>query len=163
MKFLFATGFALSLLSTTVFPESAKATGPIQPVYSLKNLGETVVNGEAFKKLEVRCNTHDQLRYIHRNQGSEEWCAYGLGDKCSDDRIEAAGFACLMSSNEVAALSREAPAPLVVDPDLKQRLEQRKKLEDELYALEQKRIEIRQRQLELRKREVELSAKLEQG
>ncbi len=142
---------------------AAQASGSIQPVYSLKNLGDHSSNsGAVYKKVQVRCNIHDEMRYIHRIQGATDWCAYGIREKCAADRVDAAALACLMSTEDVAALE-QPQRNLEIDATLQAKLQERKKLEEELYSIEQKRIQLRQRRLELSKREAELSGVIDSG
>jgi hypothetical protein len=133
----------------------------IQPVYSLKNLGDQVdVAGTSFQKVEVKCNTGRELRYVHRTVGAQEWCVNGNSLECFDERIDAATRACSVAKKAILGASSVAATESIsasVARAEKLRVEdQRDKLEQELIANQQKKIELRTRQLELRKRQLEL-------
>lgn len=134
----------------------------IQPVYSLTYLGDFKVDGVEVTQVKVKCNIHNELRYISRENGADSWCAYGLDSKCDEDRIAAAAKACLMSEQEVAETKAKPDDKETVAKTAEQiaAQERRASLENELMTIERKRIQIRTRELELRKREVELNKQL---
>ncbi len=146
------------------FSGSAYGT-KIQPVYSLKNLGDDYkdVSGKEYKKLQIKCNTGPEPRYIHRIKGSELWCVNGDQRECSEDRIEAATKACLMSAPSAVAIETPSKAPTTAPSEAQLKADaERANLEEEFMANQQKKIELRERQLELRKRELELRQQQEQ-
>lgn len=154
----------MGVIISLMFSDSAYGT-KIQPVYSLKNLGDDYqdASGKKFKKLQIKCNTDSGLRYIHRTKGSELWCVNGDSRECSEDRIEAATKACLMSANSAVAIETPAKAPAAEPSEVQLKAQvERAKLEEEFMANQQKKIELRERQLELRKRELELRQEQEQ-
>jgi hypothetical protein len=144
-----------SLILGLVCGSSAFAA-KIQPVYSLKNLGEhRDAAGKPFTKVQVKCNTGHSLRYIHQDIGKESWCVNGDLAECSLDRIEAATRACTMKKPE--NYKRE-PFQVNTAPTAEMIAVQaeREKLQQELIENQEKKIKVRARQLELRKRELEL-------
>jgi hypothetical protein len=132
----------------------AATAGNIQPVYSLKNLGELKASdGVTFKKTQVKCNTRSALSYITSQSNSKQWCVEGSSLSCFETRIDAATEACL--SDKVLV---KAPVESTVNPtdEELQASAERQNLQDELLLTQQKKIEIQARQLELRKIELEL-------
>jgi len=152
------TSLVVGFIVSLAFSESAFGA-KIQPVYSLKNLGDghQDASGNAYKKLQIKCNTGPEPRYIHRTKGSKLWCVNGDANECSEERIDAATRACVMGVDsivsKVASTTSEPAAPSAAQ--LQARAE-RKKLEDELITNRQQTIALRERQLVLRKRELEL-------
>ena len=147
----------VSLLSGFAFSVSAFGA-KIQPVYSLKNLGEQPsMTGKSYQKVEIKCNTSKDLRYIHRNDGDQVWCVNGNSSECFDERMGAATRAC---SVDKAMILSGSDKELTRIKSAEQRLAdiERNKLEQELMANQQKKIELRTRKLELRKRELELQS-----
>lgn len=143
-----------SLIISLVYHGSARAA-QIQPVYSLKNLGDhQTASGEKYQKVQVKCNTTADLLYIHRVSREENWCVNGDSSECFAERIDAATRACNLGSRALVAPT-SAPLSAPSAEELQAQAE-RKKLEEELLANEQKKIELRARQLELRKRELQL-------
>jgi hypothetical protein len=151
----------VSLLSGFAFSVSVFGA-KIQPVYSLKNLGDQPsMTGKSYQKVEIKCNTIKDLRYIHRNDGDQVWCVNGNSSECFDERMGAATRACsvekaMILSDAVSGSDRELTRiknaeQLLADVE-------RNKLEQELMAIQQKKIELRTRKLELRKRELELQS-----
>lgn len=127
-----------------------------QPVYSLKNLGEQQdAGGVSFQKVEVKCNTGSQLRYVHRNAGAENWCVNGNSSECFEERIKAATRACSVAKSVITTSSMANTEESSDAENLKAQLE-RDQLQQELLANQQKKIQLRTRQLELKKRELEL-------
>ena len=147
----------VSLLSGFAFSVSAFGA-KIQPVYSLKNLGDQPsMTGKSDQKVEIKCNTSKDLRYIHRNDGDQVWCVNGNSSECFDERMGAATRAC---SVDKAMILSGSDKELTRIKSAEQRLAdiERNKLEQELMANQQKKIELRTRKLELRKRELELQS-----
>ena len=147
----------VSLLSGFAFSVSVFGA-KIQPVYSLKNLGEQPsMTGKSYQKVEIKCNTSKDLRYIHRNDGDQVWCVNGNSSECFDERMGAATRAC---SVDKAMILSGSDKELTRIKSAEQRLAdiERNKLEQELMANQQKKIELRTRKLELRKRELELQS-----
>jgi len=141
------------LVLVLVFNASAFAA-KIQPVYSLKNLGDHQYDsGKSYQKVQIKCNTSPDLRYIHRDAGREDWCVEGDSAECFSERIEAATRACSVARDSLVTLDS---SPAKTQQETSQALVERAKLEEELLENEQRKIELRSRQLELRKRELEL-------
>jgi hypothetical protein len=132
-----------------------------QPVYSLKNLGQQQgAAGLSFQKVQVKCNTGAQLRYVHRNEGVEDWCVNGNPLECFEERIEAATRACSVAKSAIVAPFIAPNEVLAKSPNagnLSAEID-RDKLQQELLANQQKKIQLRTRQLELKKRKLELQA-----
>ena len=142
----------VSLFLGAAFSSSA-FSAKIQPVYSLKNLGDHQnASGESFEKVEVKCNTGSELRYIHRSSKADSWCVNGNPADCFEDRIDAATQACSVLQTPKIVKVTLTPQQLLAQAE-------REKLEDELLANQQKRIELKGRQVELQKRELVLRAK----
>jgi len=146
----------LAVLFLGLVVSSSAFGAKIQPVYSLKNLGDhNDAAGNAFQKVQIKCNTDSDFRYIHKNSGAESWCVNGDSKECFAERIDAATRACSVSAQSIASVPRLV-APTSPSPQELQAQAERKALEEELLANQQKKIELRSRQLELRKRELEL-------
>ncbi len=149
---------AVSLLLGLVVSFSASGA-KFQPVYSLKKLGEQQdAVGNSFERVQVKCNTGPELRYLHRDVGAEAWCVNGNSAECFEERMDAATRACSVDSSSILAPAIASAAVPVKQPSAEQLLKQaeRNDLQKELMINQQKKIELRTRQLELRKRELEL-------
>ena len=138
------------------FAVSFSASGAkFQPVYSLKKLGKQQdAVGNSFETVQVKCNTGPELRYLHRDAGTEDWCVNGNSAECFEERMDAATRACGVDKSAIAA-----PAAVPVKLSSTERLRkqaERNELQNELMINQQKTIELRTRQLELRKRKLEL-------
>jgi len=143
-------GFAFSSLAFSA---------QFQPVYSFKNLGNhSDAAGNSYQKVQVKCNPDMRLRYIHQSAGAENWCVDGNSNECFDERIDAATRSCGLEQQVIASVQASVATPAPQTAEEFQAEVERKKLEEELLANEQKKIELRSRQLELRKRELELQA-----
>lgn len=128
------------------------SAGPIQPVYSLKNLGEKQGNnGKPYTRVEVKCNVHDELRYIQKEVDSELWCVSGKDQACTNERIETAAIACTTDISNPEANAKQA-----LSPEEAQREAEISALQAELFQNEQRKLELGSRMLELRTKELEL-------
>jgi hypothetical protein len=148
----------VSLLSGLVVSFSALGA-KFQPVYSLKKLGEQQdAVGNSFQRVQVKCNTGRELRYLHRDVGAQVWCVNGNSAECFEERMDAATRACSVDSGSIIAPATGSAAVAVKQPSAEQLRKQteRDDLQKELMINQQKKIELRTQQLELRKRELEL-------
>ncbi|MGK0375277.1 MAG: hypothetical protein ACJA2E_001754 [Arenicella sp.] len=151
--------YFLASLSLGLAVSFSAVGAKFQPVYSLKNLGQQQdAAGLSFQKVQVKCNTGPQLRYVHRNADAKDWCVNGNSSECFEERMEAATRACSVAKNEITAPTIIADQGVVKSPSPEQLSAQieRDKLQQELIANQQKKIELRTRQLELKKRELKL-------
>lgn len=151
---MFVKVLAQSLCVSFSLYSIAATAGNIQPVYSLKNLGELKSSdGFIFKRTQVKCNTRSAFAYITSQLDASNWCLEGDSSACYETRIEAATEACIAkpvvakspTEGELKATSEESKA-----------IAERQKLQDELLLTQQKKVEIQFQQLELRKRELRL-------
>lgn len=142
---------AYIVCASVVFLSGVAKAGNIQPVYSLKNLGEQeAFDGVTYMRTQVKCNTRTAFSYILNKKRSKEWCIEGNESSCFNDRIEAATDAC---TNELVVAKKESPKSTEVELRV---AAERTKLEGELLLTQERKIEVKERQLELRKKELKL-------
>lgn len=152
---MFYLGVSLFLGLVVSFSASG---AKFQSVYSLKHLGKQQdADGNSFERVQVRCNTGPELRYLHRDDTTEGWCVNGNTTECFKARLDAATKACSTDKNAITA---PATAKQPNAEKLRKQAE-RDALQKELVINQQKKIELRSRRLELRKRQLELQAQLD--